>query len=212
MPTFRHSLLVLISALGALTFVAGCKSKTSKTDTGSEEKQQKTPLEFESERAPYSVTLPAGWRRTSADSINAHADLAATRQRRHFLIVIPQELPSVSGVDPPDVEALKTASLERMTANVEDLSVEREGPVELDGQPAISVFAEGIADDKPVQYITTFATHQGWGYQIIVWGPRQEESKLVDFVDAVVEGWQFTDVSVHSAESDAESDTGDTSP
>lgn len=172
------------------------ETKDSKRASGKQET-------FTSDRAPYRLELPEGWTSTSPEEVNAHADLAATRDDEFFLIVIPQELPTVSGVDPPDVDSLKSASLERMTDNVDDFSVEREGPVELDGTPAVSVFAEGMVEDEPVQYVTIYATRDGWGYQIVAWGPRAAESKLVEAADAVAEGWQFAENSVDSPGPDA---------
>ena len=158
---------------------------------------------FESEKAPYSVTLPEGWGIDDSGSLNPHADLAITRNDRHFLIVIPQELPSVDGVEPPDAEALKDASLERMRENVDNLEIEQEGPVSLENGEGTSLFAEGVVDQNRVQYVATFVTHAGWGYQIIAWGPAKDESKLIDSVDAFIGGWQFRDDSQSGRSADA---------
>lgn len=200
--TSRWFVLALASC--SLWMVA-CDSETEAETSSESEAAEQAPEEPEtyvSERAPYRLDLPEDWALTSPDEVNAHADVAASRGDDFFLIVIPQELPTVSGVAPPDVESLKSASLERMTDNVDDFSVEREGPVELDGTPAVSVFAEGTVEDEPVQYVTIYATRGDWGYQIVAWGPREAESTLVDAADAIADGWQFVEDSVNSPEPD----------
>lgn len=179
---------------------AGCDSES----TGESDKPTEPPREtFSSDKAPYEVRLPDGWKTRSTDELNPHADLAATYHDRFFLIVIPQELPNLDGVEPPGVDALKQASLERMRGNVEDLKIEQEGPVTLEKGEGISVFAEGKVAESRVQYIATFVQHGHWGYQIIAWGPATDESRLVDAVDTFIGGWQFRGDSLPSESVDA---------
>lgn len=164
----------------------------------SEEKTAEKPerrVVHESKRAPYTVELPKGWSEKPTEQLNEHADLAATRNDRLFLIVIPQKLPAVESVD---VHSLKEASVARMRKRVDDLEIEREGPVTLKRGSAVSVFAEGVADGHPVQYVATFVTHGQWGYQIVAWGPADAEVDLIDDVDAFVGGWQFRSDSLRS--------------
>jgi hypothetical protein len=178
----------------------GCDSESS----GEADPPSEPPREtFSSEKAPYQVRLPSGWKTRSTDALNPHADLAATYHDRLFLIVIPQELPELDGVEPPGVNALKEASLERMRGNVEDLKIEQEGPVALEKGEGTSVFAEGRVEESRVQYIATFVQHGHWGYQIIAWGPATDESRLVDAVDTFIGGWQFRGDSLPSETVDA---------
>lgn len=197
----RWSLAIVCTILTAAS--AACDSKDSTADAGASAEKPAQPTRFVSERAPYAVDLPADWRLESGDALNRHADLRANKDDRFFLIVIPQKLPQVEGVETPGVEALKEASLERMKKNVEDLEVEREGPVTLDSGDAVSVFAEGRAEGDTVQYVATYITKGAWGYQLVAWGPADAESALVDSVDRVIKGWQFRADSLPSAAPDA---------
>ncbi len=179
---------------------AGCDSQSN---DGTDQPNELPRETFSSDKAPYRVRLPSGWKTRSTDDLNPHADLAATYHDRFFLIVIPQKLPDLDGVEPPGVDALKEASLERMRGNVEDLKIEQEGPVTLEEGEGTSVFAEGKVDESRVQYIATFVQHGHWGYQIIAWGPATDESRLVDAVDTFIGGWQFRGDSLPSEAVDA---------
>jgi len=187
----RH-LRHVILALAAVALLASCGNCRSADDGPAPDAGPDRPL-CKSDKAPYQVRLPTGWRREDPNSLNPHADLAASRDDRLFLIVIPQQLPDIDGVDPPNAGALKEASVERMRDNVEQFEIEREGPVTLEHGDGTSLFAEGVVDDNPVQYVATFVTHGQWGYQIIAWGPAGDESELVESVDALIGGWQFRD-------------------
>ena len=186
-----------------------CDSKSGGADATSEPTKAERRVRFESDSAPYSVELPTGWRLESQGALNKHADLKASKRDRLFLIVIPQELPKLKGIEGPDVESLKEASLARMKKNVDNLQIEREGPVTLETGDGVSVFAEGRADGDRVQYVATYVTHGRWGYQIVAWGPPSAQSALVDEVDAIIKGWQFSSDSLPSERGDTR--TGDTS-
>ena len=185
-------------AASCLLGLVACESKYSGGDTGVAE----PTTTYESSQAPYRATLQPGWSRIDAESLNTHADLAVTRNETLYLMVIPQSLPQVGDMDPPSASALKEASLDRMSENVQEFRIEREGPVKLEATEGISVFAEGVSDGTHIQYIATFLTHDGWGYQVVAWGPAYTEDKLVKAVDAFFEGWQFTDASVVSERPD----------
>lgn len=201
MPIFKLIRTIVAGVLVFAPLFGGCDDKTQK-----KAKKKKAPVreEFESDKAPYSAKLPAHWRIETSDEINPHADLAATLDERLFLIVIPQKLPSIEGVEPPDVKALKKATLERMRKNVDKLKVEQEGPVTLEDGSAVSLFAEGMVEENRVQYVATFVTHGGWGYQIIAWGPAESEPDLIESMDSFIGGWHFRSDSLPSRSGDAD--------
>lgn len=202
----RYAYWILLAVL--ITLAASCGNCRSSSQPPEPDTSTDRRATFQSEKAPYHVTLPSGWELDDPASLNPHADLAANRHDRHFLIVIPQKLPDIDGVDAPDAEALKEASLERMRKNVENLELEQQGPVTLKNGDGTSLFAEGVVDQNRVQYVATFVTHGRWGYQIIAWGPAKDESKLIDAVDAFIGGWQFRG----DSSSDDRSDAGDETP
>jgi hypothetical protein len=160
--------------------------------------KQPQPWRFESQVAPYAIDVPAEWHKTPSDEINEFADLALTVDERvtsgepFRVIVIPQELPQYEGVPSPDAGAIKRASLGLLQKRVDGFEVQREGPLKLDGQPALSVFAEGMDNGKPVQYITSYAAEGDFGYQIVAWGPRKQQEGLVQAFDELLAGWRFT--------------------
>lgn len=205
--TLQRLLILII----ACTFgsAAGCECTGSLFDRGAEGPDagatQTGPVVFESEEAPYSVRLPDGWRLEGEGALNKEADLAASKSNRLFLIVLPQDLPSIQGVDSPGVEELKRTSIERMSENVQQLEIQREGPVTLESADARSVVAKAQTENGEVQYVATYVTRGTWGYQIVAWGPVTEKSELVDSVDAVIKGWQFTSDSLPSPDADAPS-------
>ncbi len=183
-----------IAFILAALAISGCEEK----------KPEKTaqPIEFESEKAGYALILPLGWKLESAEKLNTFADLAASYEDTHYLIVIPQQLPVIPGVEAPDALALKRASIAVMEEEIEDFSIDKQGPVKLAGRVAQSVFARGIVEGREVTYVTTYATRDGWGYQIVGWGPAERESTLVSQIDRVLATWTFEE-SNESAPQDA---------
>jgi hypothetical protein len=187
------SLVVLMSA--------ACDSETA------DPQESPQPWRFQSQIAPYAIEVPGQWRQTPSEKINQFADLVLTVDGRFAvgepfrLIVIPQQLPQYEDVASPDARALKRASLSLLRKRVDQFEIQREGPLDLGGEPALSVFAEGMDGDEPVQYITTYATHGEFGYQIVAWGPRKQQEGLVQAVDILLSGWEFTD-SAGSSEND----------
>lgn len=173
-------ILVILAVLFGL---AACK----------EEAQPKVdpPLEFESQKAPYAITLSPKWSREDPKTLNTHADFAASFGGNVYVIVIPQALPQFPNVEPPDSLALKRASMSVMESQVDGLSVERQGPVKVDGQLAQSVLAKGTVEKQPVKYATTYVTYQGWGFQIVGWGPAESASLVISQADEFLQGWKF---------------------
>jgi hypothetical protein len=187
---------------------AGCDSESN------DSQDTRGPWRFESQLAPYTLEVPGEWEKTPSSDINQFADLVLTVDERFAdgepfrVIIIPQELPHYDGVPTPDALAIKRASLNLLRKRVDKFEIQREGPLDLDGEPALSVFAEGMDNHKPVQYITTYATHGDFGYQIVAWGPRKQQEGLVQAVDELLSGWQFTDKSA----SNEPADGAETSP
>lgn len=198
----RPAWVGIVLVAGMFWGLAGCDStKQPSEDTGVEAPQTRS---YASESAPYALEYTSRWERLEPASLNSHADFAATLGETLYVMVIPQKLPKVGTMKPPSANALKAASVSRMSENIKEFRTEREGPVELGPTSGISVFAEGVSEGTHVQYIATYFTHKGWGYQVIAWGPAYTEKKLVDAVDGFFEGWQFTADSLRSASPDAD--------
>lgn len=153
--------------------------------------------DFQSPTAPYSVRVPGQWRQAPSDAINnLNADLAVqVGASEYYLIVIPQKMPEYEGVASPDALDLKRASVGVLKERVTEFKLEREGPLQLGGKSAISVFATGLYEGNPVQYINTYATHDNWGFQIIAWAPVSGKNGLVEATDKLLAGWQFEGLS-----------------
>jgi len=169
----------------------------------------------DSERAPYSMKLSTDWSRLGADDLNPHADLAVTQHKRLYLMVLPQPLPAFEGMEAPGARALRSAGLRRMREQIDKFRLEDQGPVTVDDVSGVSAIAEGLVGSTLVQYIATFVTHDGWGYQVIAWGPAKAEAELVTEVDRALRGWQFRDdsvVSPTSAPPDAAAPGGEAPP
>lgn len=175
--------LLHIALFFALLNVLGCEEKTVEKAV--------EPIEFQSEKAGYSVTLPLGWKLEDARKLNTFADLAASYRGTHYLIVIPQQLPVIPGVEPPDALALRRASVAVMEEEIRDFEIEKQGPVKLAGRVAQSVFASGVVEGQEVKYVTTYATRDGFGYQIVGWGPAADEATLVSQIDRILATWSF---------------------
>ncbi len=193
----RIATLLLLTVFVGVTSL-GCDEENA-------EKAPPKPWKFEGSQAPYSIEVPGEWQRTPVEELNEFADLAVTLDERYYLIVIPQELPQYEGVESPDARAVKRASLGLLQERIDQFEIEREGPLELGNETALSVFAEGLHDNEPVQYIATYATHGTWGFQIVAWGPQEEQKQLVAATDALLAGWKFTGADSPDEGTDAKS-------
>ncbi|QDG54269.1 hypothetical protein FIV42_27050 [Persicimonas caeni] len=180
----RIAALLLVTCL-VVALGAGCDEDTA-------DAPPPQPWRFQSEAAPYAIEIPGEWQKTDSGELNDFADLAVTLADSYFLIVIPQELPQYEGVAAPDAKAIKRASLALLRERIDKFEIERTGPLKLGDQTALSIFAEGLYETDPVQYIATYATRGPWGYQIVAWGPQEEEDQLIAATDALLSGWKFT--------------------
>lgn len=172
--------IILLGALGA----GGCEK-------GPADPESLKPWQFESQTAGYRLEVPGQWTQIPVEEINRFADVALTVDHQLYLIVIPQQLPRYEGVEPPDALDLKRASVGLLKERVTDFTIEREGPVQLGNQSALSIFAHGVSQEVPVQYITTYAAHDNWGFQIIAWGPTSARDELIGATDRLLAGWSF---------------------
>ncbi len=190
----------IIALVCAALSMGACRQRCGDAEEPSSRPPAGESRVFQSPIAPYQIEFGQDWKRLPPEAINADADFAATYDDRYYALVIPQQLPEVEGVDTPNLKSLKEASLSRMKRNVQGFEVERTGPVALDNQSAISVFVEGNTDGERVQYVATYAIYRGWGLQLIAWGPAQRDVALIPKVDALFEGWKFTEPSVQSSD------------
>ena len=162
--------------------LAGCESCRT------EDPGELPPRLVEGNRAPYSLYLPGAWRLEPAGSINPDADMAAHFEDRLFLLVIPQALPSFPR---PDVHQLKREAVGVLEQAVDDLRVERQGALELDGVSGLSVFALGSLGEQEVRYVTAYVVHEDHGYQIIGFSDAQHQDELLAGVDSILSTWRF---------------------
>lgn len=192
MTPLPHRLYLAIVALAAWTVVVavGCDDETPAPDAVAR------TWTYESANAPFAVQLPAEWKMEDPERLNKYADLAASYGGEEtgalYLIVIPQRLPELEGVAPPDALSLKRASVAVMEEEIADFEVVRQGPVRVADQEGQTVFARGVVEGRPVSYVTTYLTHGGWGFQVVAWGPREREQAVVAHVDHLLNRWRFT--------------------
>ena len=185
---FRRSTHTLV-ALGFIVtmLLVGCDSQAPATHVEAE------ALVFESAKAPYAVELSSNWKREDPAALNSHADFAASYRGAVYVIVIAQELPQMPNVEPPDALALKRASLEVMKTQVEELTIERQGPVRIGTSLGQTVLSSGKFEKERVKYVTTYVTRENWGIQLVAWGPADSESLVVSQADEFLAGWRFND-------------------
>ena len=182
--TAAPSIAFVLSGLLALTAWTGCDGCSN---AGQEEQ---LPWRVISEEAGYELIFPGTWAADSPASINAHADIAAHRDDTFFFLVIPQELPDFPK---PDVFELQQAGMEMLDESLEDLVIERQGPLELDGVSGLTVFARGVLDGESIHYITSYAIHDDIGYQIIAFTDEDHATKLFRDTDTILSNWTFID-------------------
>jgi hypothetical protein len=74
---------LILAAACAAASVVGCECVDSLSDRGTDRgdvrAHQSGPATFESDRAPYAVRLPEGWRLEAEGALNDEADLAASK-------------------------------------------------------------------------------------------------------------------------------------
>jgi len=182
--TFRLSHIALLVALWST--VVGCESKTTP-------KVVAQPWVFDSETAPYSLTLGPGWQKEDPAVLNEFADLAVAHGEDLFFIVIPQELPSIEGVEAPDALDLKRAGVALMDAQIASLEIQKQGPVRVNERQGQSVVARGVVDEQEVKYVTTYLTEGNWGFQLVGWSPIQRQHELLVRIDELLAGWKFVE-------------------
>ncbi len=146
------------------------------------------PWRFVSESAPYQVIFPPEWTAESPESINPHADVAANRENLYFFMVIPQELPTFPS---PTLEDVRDAALNMLDQSVDNFTVDRQGPLELDGARGTTVFATGEIEGDSIAYIASYVIHGDFGYQIIAFTEGDRYGKLFEEVDVILSNWQF---------------------
>ena len=154
------------------------------------------------------MTVAGEWKREDPAAINEFADLAITHPDDLFFIVIPQLLPQIEGVDAPDALDLKRASVTLMETQIDDLQIQKQGPVRVDQRQGQSVVARGVVDGQQVKYLTTYLTEGEWGFQLIGWAPIERQRSLLVRVDELLTGWRFAEKPEDDADisSDAGSD------
>lgn len=166
------------------------------------------PWTYESDKAPYSVTMPPDWQAEDPAQFNSFADFAARKGQLNML-VIPQRLPRLAGAAPPDALALKRAAVSVMDQNIADLEISRQGPIKVSGLDGHTVFATGTVDKQPFYYITTYVTSDDWGFQIVSWAPAARERALTAEVDGLLDNWTFRTTESETEPPPAESDAVD---
>lgn len=147
---------------------------------------------FVSGHAPYKLKLAKGWKQVKSNSLNRHADFAATRGPLRFL-VIPQPVQTVDGWEPPDAQSFKAASLQNLQQSVQGLIIEDDIDTMIGDSVAATVFSQGTVDGSSIFYITTFVVHNGWGYQIVCWAPLEHREALTAAASEILQGWSFLD-------------------
>lgn len=183
-PTPRLLSLPIILTLATLFLGAGCSSCENVV------KKADPPWIKKGEIAPYELLFPGTWQLERPESINPHAEIAASREDKYFLLVIPQELPEFPR---PDVFALQKTALQMLQDSVDNFLIERQGPLELDQTPGLSVFARGELQGRAIRYITSYIVHGDFGYQIIAFAELEDEQTLLEDMDLILSHWRFTD-------------------
>ncbi len=157
---------------------------------GCQSDDEAPPWRYTAERGNYEIVFPGQWVSVRPDEINPHAEVVAHRDDTLYLMVIPQQLPSFPS---PDVYQLKDLALEMLEESVDELIVDRQGAVELDGTSGLTVFATGRLDGDDISYITTYAVDDDYGYQIIAFSDANDDTELFDEVDTILSRWHFGD-------------------
>ena len=157
----KSSFLLLV----AISWMA-CSEKQEKPET-----PDAPAWTFESEAAPYRITLDGTWQK-EPNVLNEFADLTATHPDGLFFIVIPQLLPQIEGVDTPDALDFKRAGVTLMQEQIGELQIQKQGPIRVDDRQGQSVVARGVVqEDQQVTYVTTYLTDGDWGFQLVGWAP-----------------------------------------
>ncbi len=198
----RSPIAVLLAGLLLILAGTGCDGCTD-----SPTPEQERPWKVASETAPYELVFPAEWTAEPPEAINSHADIAAHRDDKFFFMVIPQVIPEFPKTD---VFALQQIGMEMLDESLENLVLERQGPLELDGVSGLTVFARGEIDGESIQYITSYAIHRDIGYQIIAFSEKEHATELFRDKDVILSGWKFID-ETDEAPSAEPSDNGETS-
>lgn len=193
MKLVLHIALIVTTVVG----LSACDEKTKA-------KAPEEPWTFESERAPYALTLAPDWQKEDPAVLNEFADLAVAHRDNLFFIVIPQELPSIEGVDAPDALDLKRAGVALMETQIANLEIQKQGPVRVDERQGQSVVARGVVDEQEVKYVTTYLTEGSWGFQLVGWAPIQRQHDLLVRVDELLAGWKFKELAPEPKPSEPE--------
>lgn len=178
--TLFRLLILLPVALLMLISSTGC-------DSCNEEPASQPPWRVEGQRAPYALTFPAAWIAEPPQSINPHAEVAASLDDTLFLMVIPQKLPTFPT---PDVHQLQRLGMETLDRSVDNLIIDRQSPIRLGGAEGLSVIARGELNGDPVRYINAYLVHQGFGYQIIAFAGYEHSEALIAQVDLILASWE----------------------
>ncbi len=181
-----HRFLTTILALVVL-FSVSCENKA--------DPKAKAPLEtWEFKSELFKIKLPSSWKKEKPENLNSFAKFAASKNDSHFILVIPQKLPEIPGVETPDAFALKRASINIMRSVDKEFKIEVEGPAKIGNIVAQSVVASGVVEGEKLQYVTSYLTSGNNGIQIVAWGPYEEGKSLVQETDKILADFEILDI------------------
>lgn len=175
-----RQLTLLTLAFALLLGITGCEGCSN-------EPAAQPAWRVTGERAPYALTFPAEWIAEPPQSINPHAEVAASLDDALFLMVIPQKLPTFPT---PDVHQLQRLGMETLDRSVDNLIIDRQSPIRLGGVEGLSVIARGELHGDPVRYINAYLVHLGYGYQIIAFASDEHSEALIAQVDLILASWE----------------------
>ena len=175
------SLLLLVNALALF---AAC-------DRGGA--PQAALITWESPRAPYALTLPAGWQAFNPETLKNGADFAANQGDRIAMVLATQvpKAPHETTAPDPQVERYAEVSVAQLERDVPGFKRLAQEATTLDERAAVALTADGELGLRPSRYMIAYGGCPGWRVQLVTWAHRDHAEELAEDFEALRSSWRF---------------------
>lgn len=156
--------------------------------------------------APYTLTLPVGWRPFSPDVLDNGAEFSANLDDRMMMVFatpVPPSLSAPTVPGDPDVPRYAKQGVAQLGRDVKDFEQLAIKETVLGTSPAVIVTAHGSVSERKSRYMIAYTGAPGWRFQIVAWAHHANAAELSADFDAILSSWKLVPQRVLATDADA---------